>query len=225
MKTILLFFVLAFSIPIIGYSQSTPESSLGTWYMLDATHAVTNKLSIKTGVQLRSYEVLDNINLLFLYSGVNYKTTSNSTFTLCYGYLDIDKTFTDTGFPHQYENRIYEQFTYKHKLVILPIIHRLRIEHRFLNYDHKLETKHRLRYCIGTKIKLTKNLYVNASNEFFANLKEDMFTENRLYMGLGINISKTNNIQFGYLNHKINGLNLHRLQVGVLIKTDLRNKS
>lgn len=224
MKAILFFIVLT-CYTAIGYPQSTTENSLGAWYMLNVNHSVSNKLSIKTGAQLRSYEVFNNINLLFLYSGVNYKINTNSTFTLCYGYLDIDKTFKDAGFPHQYENRIYEQFSYKHKLVNLPITHRIRVEHRFLNYAHELENKHRLRYSLGTKIKLSNNLYINTSNEFFANLKEDMFTENRLYTGLDINISKAYSIQLGYLNHKINGLNLHRLQVGTFIKTDLRKKN
>lgn len=223
MKTIIAFIALALAMPLC-HAQKTPESSLGAWYMLDATHAVSNKIGIKTGVQLRSYEVFNNINLLFVYTGINYKISKNTTFTLTYGYLDIDRTFTDIGFPHLYENRIYEQLSYKHKLSKLPISHRLRIEHRFLNFAHKLDTKHRLRYCLGSKIALTEDYFLNVNNEFFANLKKDTARENRLYAAVGLNISKTNNIQLGYLNHKINGLNLHRLQVGIFIKTDLRKK-
>lgn len=223
MKTITAFIALALAMPLCQ-AQKTPESSLGAWYMLDATHAVSNKIGIKTGVQLRSYEVFNNINLLFVYTGINYKISKNTIFTLTYGYLDIDRTFTDIGFPHLYENRIYEQLSYKHKLNKLPISHRLRIEHRFLNFAHKLDTKHRLRYCLGSKIALTEDYFLNVNNEFFANLKKDTATENRLYAAVGLNISKTNNIQLGYLNHKINGLNLHRLQVGIFIKTDLRKK-
>ncbi|AXP82915.1 hypothetical protein CJ739_3856 [Mariniflexile rhizosphaerae] len=223
MKTITAFIALALAMPLCQ-AQKTPESSLGAWYMLDATHAVSNKIGIKTGVQLRSYEVFNNINLLFVYTGINYKISKNTTFTLTYGYLDIDRTFTDIGFPHLYENRIYEQLSYKHKLNKLPISHRLRIAHRFLNFAHKLDTKHRLRYCLGSKIALTEDYFLNVNNEFFANLKKDTARENRLYAAVGLNISKTNNIQLGYLNHKINGLNLHRLQVGIFIKTDLRKK-
>lgn len=223
MKTITAFIALALAMPLCQ-AQKNPESSLGAWYMLDATHAVSNKIGIKTGVQLRSYEVFNNINLLFVYTGINYKISKNTIFTLTYGYLDIDRTFTDIGFPHLYENRIYEQLSYKHKLNKLPISHRLRIEHRFLNFAHKLDTKHRLRYCLGSKIALTEDYFLNVNNEFFANLKKDTARENRLYAAVGLNISKTNNIQLGYLNHKINGLNLHRLQVGIFIKTDLRKK-
>lgn len=223
MKTITACIALALAMPLC-YAQKTPENSLGAWYMLDATHTVSNKIDIKTGVQLRSYEIFDNINLLFVYTGINYKISKNTTFTLTYGYLDIDRTFTDIGFPHLYENRVYEQLSYKHKLNKLPISHRLRIEHRFLNFAHKLDTKHRLRYCLGSKIPLTEDSFLIANNEFFANLKKDTDTENRFYAALGWNISKTDNIQLGYLNHKINGLNLHRLQVGIFIKTDLRKK-
>jgi hypothetical protein len=224
MKTLIAIIILTIYMPF-SYAQSSPENTLGAWYMLDANHTVSNKFSVKTGLQLRSYEVLDNINLLFLYTGVNYSIKKNTTLTLTYCYLDIDKTFTDVGYPHQYENRFYEQLSYKHKILNIPIYHRFRVEHRFLNYIHKLEDKHRVRYTLGTKINLSKDFFINTNNEFFANLKEDTFTENRFYAAIGLNVSKNNNVQFGYLNHKINGLNLHRLQVGLYIKTDLRKKT
>ena len=90
---------------------------------------------------------------------------------------------------------------------------------------HIHTTLHRLRYRLGTKVKLSNNLFFNISNEVFANFKNQVFTENRFYAAVGFNISKSNNIQLGYLNHEINKLNLNRLQVGLFIKTDLRKKT
>lgn len=207
------------------HSQITPEDKVGAWYMLDATHKVADKFSIKSGVQLRSFEVLDNINLLFIYTGVNYHLNKNTTLTLAHCFLDIDRSFTITGESHLYENRPYEQISYKQKLFKHPIKHRLRLEQRFLNFKHIHTTLHRLRYRLGTKVKLSNNLFFNISNEVFANFKNQVFTENRFYAAVGFNISKSNNIQLGYLNHEINKLNLNRLQVGLFIKTDLRKKT
>ena len=70
MKYLLTTIVLIISISN-SYSQS-PEDKLGSWYMLDGTHKVADKWSVKTGFQLRSFEVLDNLNLLFYYAGANY---------------------------------------------------------------------------------------------------------------------------------------------------------
>lgn len=80
------------------------------------------------------------------------------------------------------------------------------------------------RLLLRFKNNLDRRLFLNVNNEFFTNLKKDTTTENRFYAAVGLNISKANNIQLGYLNHKINGLNLHRLQVGIFIKTDLIKK-
>ena len=208
----------------LSYSQTTPEDKFGAWYMLDATHKIADKFSIKTGLQLRSFEVLDNINLLLYYTGANYYLNKKTTLTLAYCFLDIDRSFSITGESHLYENRPYEQVSYKQQLFKQPIQHRLRLEHRFLNFQHTQTTLHRLRYRLGTKIKLNRTLFLNINNEIFANFKDQVFTENRFYAALGFNLSKSNNIQLGYLNHEINKLNLNRLQVGLFIKTDLRKK-
>lgn len=223
MKTYISFIIFTLHI-LLGYSQSSPENKLGSWYMFDGTHKVSEKWSVKTGVQLRSFEVTDNINLLFLYTGANYHLNKSILLTLAYCYLDIDRSYALTGETHLYENRPYEQISYKHQLLQLPIYHRLRLEHRFLNYRHDHTILNRVRYRIGTKIKLSKTVFVNLNNEFFANLKDDVFTENRLVGTFGFNLSKTTNIQLGYMNHKLNGLNLHRLQVGLYLKTDFTKK-
>ena len=223
MKHILLVIGLCF-VSLTNYAQSTPEDKLGAWYMYDGNHRISDKISLKSGFQLRSFEALDNINLLFYYTGVNYLLNKKTTLTLAYCYLDIDRSFSITGENHLYENRPYEQISYKHKLFNLPINHRLRLEHRFLNFKHKHTTQHRFRYRLGTKIKLNKTLFINVNEELFINLKDDVFTENRFYTALGFNISNSSHIQLGYLNHEINKLNLNRLQVGLFIKTDHRKK-
>ncbi|MCL5129844.1 DUF2490 domain-containing protein [Algibacter sp. L4_22] len=208
-----------------SYSQSSPEDKLGAWYMFDATHRVADKWSIKTGTEFRTFEVFDNMNLLFYYLGANYHLNKKTTLTISYCYVDIDRSYAISGESHLYENRPYEQLSYKQDTFKIPLFHRLRLEHRFLNYKHTHTTLHRLRYRLGTKINLNKTLFLNVKNEVFANLKDEVFTENRFYAALGFNISKTNNIQLGYLNHEINKSNFNRLQLGLFIKTDLRKKT
>jgi len=192
--------------------------------MFDGTHRVLNKLSIKTGIQLRSFEVIDNINLMLYYTGIKYHLSKKTSLTLAYCYLDIDKTFLVTGKNHLYESRPYEQISYKQEIYNFPINHRLRLEHRFLNYKQQHTTLHRFRYRIGTKINLNKTFFIKVNEEVFMNTKNQVFTENRLFAALGYQLSKSSNIQLGYLNHEINKQNLNRLQVGFFIKTDLKKK-
>jgi len=205
------------------YSQSNQEDKTGSWFTYAGTHRVSDKFSISTLSQVWMYEVAENFNFILLYGALNYQVSPKFTTTLGYGYGDIDGGF-NTDKPHTYEDRIFEQITFKHKLSNLPIDHRFRVEQRFLSKLEDNETLHRLRYRLGTKIKLNKNLFIRLHNEFLATIDDDVLTENRLYSALGINISKSCNLQLGYLNRKIKGLNLHRLQVGIFIKTDHRKK-
>ncbi|TYA63937.1 DUF2490 domain-containing protein, partial [Seonamhaeicola marinus] len=86
----------------------------------------------------------------------------------------------------------------------------------------------RMRYRLGSKIKLNNTFFIRLNNEFIWTIqteKNDAFTENRAYGALGINVFKSANIQVGYLNRKIKGLDLHRLQLGFFYKLDLRKKN
>lgn len=221
MKYLLITILFIFTFKL-SYSQITPEDKFGAWYTLDVNHKIFNKISIKTGIQLRSFEVFDNINLLFYYTGFDYQLNKNTKLTLVYCYLDIDRSFLISGENHLYENRPYEQITYKCKLFKLPVYQRFRLEHRFLNFKNNHSLLNRFRYQLGAKININKTFFLNINNEVFANLKGEVFTENRFYTAIGMNISKNNSIQLGYLNHEINNQNLNRLQVGLYFKIDLR---
>ncbi len=222
MKLLLTAFIFIFTISI-NHSQPTAEDKFGAWYIYNGTHKISKKMDIISGTQLRAFEIFDNINLLFLYTGANYHLNKNMTLTLGYSYLDIDRTFSITGETHLYENRPYEQMRYEHNTPYLKMYHRLRLEHRILNFKHQRTNLNRFRYRVGTKININKSFFLNINNEVFANLKGNVFSENRLYTAIGIRVF-SNNIQIGYLNHKINDLNLNRLQVAINIKTNHLNK-
>lgn len=218
MKRLLIIFVFCLNIAL-GFCQSNPEKKLGSWFTYSGTHKISEKISIHTCSQLWLYEVGDNFNLIFLSSGLNYYISPKLIANVSYGYLDIDSAF-NTNSNHTFENRVFEQITYKHTISKLPIDHRFRVEQRFLNTPVTNKTNHRLRYRLGTSIKLDKYLFIRLNNEFFTTLNKGFTTENRFYSALGINISKSNNLQMGYVNRKINGLNLHRIEIGYYIKTN-----
>lgn len=217
-----LIFILTIS---LSYSQTSPEDRLGTWYTYFGNHRISNKLSITAGGQVWTYEPTTNFNLLLVKTGLNYHINNELKVELGYSFLDIDKSIDGIEGKHIFENRISEQITFKHKLRNLPIDHRFRIEHRLFNLRVGNSVKHRLRYRLGTKIKLNKTLFIRANNEVLAHIQKDFFSENRLYGALGINLSKSSNLQLGYMHRYINDLNLHRLQVSLFIKTDHRKKT
>ncbi|WP_406684038.1 DUF2490 domain-containing protein [Seonamhaeicola sp. MEBiC1930] len=212
------------------FAQTPVEDEIGIWYTMAGNFRVSDKISISNCIQSWQYDIPDNFNLLIINATLNYHISPKLTTSVSYGFLDIDNGFEKTG-THTYENRFFEQIGYKHKLVKLPFDHRLRLEQRILNKATPIDNvlHNRFRYRIGTKIKLNNTLFIRLHNEYIWTVqtkKNNGFDENRLYGALGVNIFKAANIQIGYLNRKIKGLDLHRLQLGIYYKIDFRkNKS
>lgn len=208
------------------FSQAPVEDELGSWFTFVGNHKISDKFSFSALVQAWDYEIADNFNFILYNFSVNYKVSPKLTTTLAYGYADIDSGFETNG-PHTFENRLSEQISYKHTLFKFPIDHRFRAEQRFLNKFGPNVMHNRLRYRIGTKIKLNNVFFIRIHNEYITTIQTKKvigFSENRLYTALGFNISKAVNMQVGYLNRTIKGLDLHRLQLGLFYKIDLRKK-
>ena len=212
-------------ITFLSFGQTNPEKEVGSWYMLFGIHQVSDKLSINTGMQFRYYELITNYNLNLFYTGINYEINPNTIVAFNYGYLDIDRSIEFTDIKNTIEHRFWEQISYKFKLSNIPINHRLRLEHRFLHDINDNSVQNRIRYRLGTTIKLNTTFYLALNNEFFLNFEGEPYRENRLYSGIGINVNKNMKLVFGYMNQYINKLNLNRLQFGFYIKTDLRKKT
>ncbi|WP_052143588.1 DUF2490 domain-containing protein [Wocania ichthyoenteri] len=207
-----------------SYAQINPEDKLGAWYEIGSNHRVSEKTSIDVYTQLWLYEVSDNFNFFLIKTGYNYHFNRKLTASIYLGYSDFDGNINISS-PHTYESRITEQITFKHKLSKISLDHRFRMEHRFFRKHDSKPKVARLRYRIGTKFNLNKTLFARLTNELLLTPKLSNTPENRLYTGLGINISKSSNIQLGYMNRNTsNKENLHRVQVGLFFKTDLRKK-
>ncbi len=207
-----------------GYGQLTPEDKLGIWYDIGGNHKISEKSSIDTYTQFWLYEFNDNFNFFLFKLGYHYHFSSKLTASLFLGYSDFDGHF-DTSSSHTYENRITEQLTFKHKLHNIPLDHRLRVEHRFFRKPNSKPKVARLRYRIGSKFNINPILFVRIHDELLLTPKSSNTAENRFYTGLGINLTKSSNLQIGYMNRNTsNKKNLHRIQVGMFFKTDLRKK-
>ncbi|GAA4897968.1 hypothetical protein GCM10023311_23430 [Flaviramulus aquimarinus] len=209
------------------FAQSPIEKEVGSWFTFSGNHKISDKVSFSSLIQAWDYELTNNFNFILYNLWLNYSVSPKITTSLAYGYADIDSGFETNG-PHTYENRLSEQMGFKHKFFKLPIDHRFRVEQRFLNKPGSNIVHNRLRYRLGTKITLNKTLFFRIHNEYLTTIqtkKVDAFSENRFYTALGINVSKSVNVQVGYLNRAIKGLDLHRLQLGLFYKIDLRKKN
>ena len=120
---------------------------------------------------------------------------------LGYGYI-LSKNYVDNSTEKVTvnEHRIFQQFTSKQKVGIVGLSHRYRFEQRFVESTYKM----RFRYFLALKIPLknddSNKFYFSIYNEIFLNAESAVFDRNRLYGGLGYQISKGVRLEAGYMN-------------------------
>jgi len=217
-RFIILFLLCTFQASL--FSQNPSEYFLGLWYTYGSNHRLSERISLTPYAELRFYEPSSNYNLAFISLRGNYHLSSKSSMGLGYAYLDIDTVFEFDDVPHVKENRIFEQYVYKHKLRKINVEHRGRLEQRFLQFKDRNELQQRFRYRLSLKYKLNKTFYLIMMDEPFVNFQDQVFHENRFYAGIGINVLKHTQFQIGYLKQHIRKNNLNRIMVGVSFQTD-----
>jgi len=214
-----------------SYAQENGENEFGAWYMYFGTNKVSNSLSIHSEAQFRFYEVTGNFNQLLLRTGLNYHLNENAIATFGYGYIDTDPTFEDEQLqdaPVQIntviEHRIFQQFILKNRVGKFRFEHRYRLEQRFINNRdlNVTSTQHRARYRLQLTLPISKSVFLNAYDEVFLNLQDDVFGQNRLYGAIGFHLSKTSSVQLGYLKNHFSVTNFDRIQIGIFFNPDLR---
>ena len=206
-------------------AQETGEKEVGAWYMYAGTHQVSEKWSIKTVMQLRTYEVTNNFNFLFFQGGGNYSLNKNISAGLNYGFLVWDRSFGDNDNPNTIEHRINEQIYLKNKSGKFSLVNRLSFDHRFIDNKSSYETQHRIRYRFHVKHPINETLFISVFDEIMYNLDGFKFQQNRLYGAMGFKLSDNINLELGYLKWSFKSRAFDRLQIGVSVKTDWRKKS
>lgn len=207
-------------------AQKTAENKLGTWYMYNGSHKISDKFSLKTMAHFRYFELTSEFQQEIYRLGVNYSFNPTTNLTLGMSYATGDLAYNNPS-PHLYEYRFYEDLNLKSKWGKFNARHRFRLEHRFIHKNLTEDvTQHWIRYDLNVSYPFAKNWNVYVFNELFLNLdRSKRFVQN--WTGAGF-LHKLNNnlkIKAGYFQIKSSSSVLKRLQLGVIINTDFTNKN
>tara|TARA_B110000503_G_scaffold140291_1_gene230736 strand:- start:1289 stop:1762 length:474 start_codon:yes stop_codon:yes gene_type:complete len=156
--------------PFCFYSQ---ENDLGNWLIYIGSKKLEKGFDIHNEVQYRNYNTIGDLEQLLLRTGIGYNLTENNNNVLLgYGYILSKNYIIDTDKKNKVEeHRIFQQFSTKQNIGKVGIIHRYRLEERFVEDDFKM----RFRYFLGIKIPLQNkenrinSFYLSAYNEIFLN--------------------------------------------------------
>lgn len=191
--------ILVLILPISAKSQ---DSTFGNWLIYIGSKKLNEKWNIHNEVQYRNYNAIGDLEQLLLRTGLGYTfNEGKNNVLLGYGYI-LSENYIDNSTEKVTvnEHRIFQQFTSKQKVGIVGLSHRYRFEQRFVESTYKM----RFRYFLALKIPLknddSNKFYFSIYNEIFLNAESAVFDRNRLYGGLGYQISKGVRLEAGYMN-------------------------
>ena len=187
-------------------SSIAQESDFGNWLIYIGNKKLNSKWNIHNEVQYRNYDAVGDLEQLLLRTGVGYNLSENNhNVLLGYGYILSENYNAQSESNDKIsvnEHRIFQQFTSKDRIGIVSLTHRYRFEQRFVEDVFKM----RFRYFLAAKIPLIKvedgftKFYLSAYNEVFLNTESAVFDRNRVYAGLGYQLSKRIRMEAGYMN-------------------------
>lgn len=186
-----------------------PVQPWGTWFI--ATVQLPGNVEHKWGgfaeVQARTNGLFKEYFYNELKAGVSYDLDPNFTLAVAGGrYSTSDYKDLGAG-PLNTEKRLWEQLVltqYSHRL---KLEHRYRIEQRWFTFrDDSTAFRQRFRYRLNAFLPLNKKtittgtVFLAAYDEIFLNPKGPVFERNRVYGGVGYQITPHIVVQVGYVN-------------------------
>lgn len=218
LKKVILIIPLLFTIPLS--SQDLNENDWGSWVVLYGTNKISKNFDVITEFRLHHYEVFEDLDNQFIRTGLNYQIDPGVSVTA--GYIhQYSETIDNTSVS---ENRSYEEITLKNKFNKLNISHRYRIEHRWINRNGSTDFSNRMRYRLKISHPLFEKFYAQFFDEVFINIREPIFNQNRLHIGLGYAFDHNLKLELGYLINQFSSMHNDILRICIIFNTDLRKK-
>ena len=196
--SILLFFVL-FSVKMIAQ-----QDNLNLWLQYTLSAKLSEKYSFTALSQYRSYDLIKDSRLFLVSTYLERKLEHDLYPAAGYMFLVLEPYTSDTEKKIRYENRPYQQLSIKNKIGRTTLLHRYRVEERFLTNPDDFIV--RLRYLMSFKIPLNGEgkpniLYGILKNEIRMNVvKEEQFDSTRITAGLGVNLGEQSAVELSFIN-------------------------
>ena len=204
-------------------AQISSKNKLGTWYMYNGSHKLSEKYTLKTSFHVRYFEFITEYQQEIYRLGLNYKINKKLDFTFGSVYSITDSSYK-TNLPDLYEFRFYQDLSLKNNWKKLGLKHRVRLAQRFRRKNAENKTTHRIRYGLFANYPLSKQLTSYAFNEIFIKFATKTFGQNRTGFGILQNLSKQLKLKVGYMYTQFSETKSHRLQLGILLNTNHINQ-
>lgn len=216
------------------------DTNHNAWLCYFGDARLAGRWGLHTEFQYRRTNGLRDPQQYFYRAGINYYLPDKVMFTLGGAYL-LSLPYGDYPSPGRtFERRTYQLVSLGQQFGRLSVAHRFIQDQRWVRAEaeERYLFQHRSRYRAQLKLALTKpkidpgTLYALASDEIFIsygeNVKANIFNQNRLYAGLGLQFTDALAVEASYLNQVLehaDGVEFernHTAQLSVYFTPDLR---
>ncbi|RYG05963.1 MAG: DUF2490 domain-containing protein [Chitinophagaceae bacterium] len=204
------------------------QSNFTGWVALNNLYRFPNsKFGMHLDVQFRGTSQITHLNSAIFRPGLNWHFHKDMFATVGYAFIEHRRIASGVA-GYAPEHRIWQQLIINQPVSFFTLQHRFRLEERFI-VRHRLENGDfktggnyyatRFRYFGRAVIPLdgakpfTKGLFGAVQNEVFLNLGDNSsvngksFDQNRLYLAIGYRLRKEFDLEVGYMNQYISGVN------------------
>lgn len=201
-------------------SAQTPiKRPFSNWFMLHTAVDMNEKLSLGLELHLRREDWVKNCFQQVIRPSVRYKIDEHIQIGGGYSFL-TSHPVQPIPLPGQtHEHNVWEELSFHHHLgKYLHIVHRYRLEQRFIDHWHEghgewaksgRRYENTLRYKFKVLFPLThfdshRDIYIKLFDDIWlteqSNLLPSAFYENKFFIGLGWKFTETGSVELGYMN-------------------------
>lgn len=207
-------------------SQNT---KLGNWFIYFGNQSFRTNWNWHNEVQYRNYNIAGDLEQLLLRTGIGYNLTPrNNNVLLGYGYIRSENYISGGSSKRvTEEHRLFQQFITKQNFGRFYLLHRYRIEERFIGDNFRL----RFRYFFSLNIPINGKemkeqvFYFSAYNELFVNSEYEVFDRDRWYFALGYNITANLRVETGFMEQMLSGRERNQIQIVLFNNIPFRSRS
>jgi hypothetical protein len=218
--------LLASCLFISAFHLNAQDSDLGNWFIYFGNYQLSPRWGVWLEGQYRNYNFIGDLEQAFARTAILFNLPkTNAQWAQGYGFFRTANYITGTDDKRTFnEHRFYQQFITRQRFGRLYLMHRYRLEERFIE---GADFKVRFRYFIGANIPLNKPeltpgaFCLSLYNELFINTVTPVFDRNRVYGALGYVASRGVRLEAGWLYQLFENRRRPQLQLVCFHNLDL----
>lgn len=196
----------------------TTEDHAGLWLNYVGDHALSDRWSLLLDGSIRRGEFASVWRSFIVRPALQWQLNPSVKFAAGYAFSYVYPAGSANGL-HTPEHRIFQQVLLAHAVGKLAISHRYRFENRWFGQRDTLSTgaegpvhgwlkRQRMRYQVKATYPLgSGRTYFSTYDEVFinigANVRYNVFDQNRFAAGLGLRLTNTLRLESYYLNYVV----------------------